>query len=66
MHGDVGLFPREPVRYFGGTLVLAANRRKEAAEDRGRKPGPLTRTLAGLAHPGLLPVKGGNAHRNRD
>jgi len=55
-----GLFPREPIRYFGGGLVLAANRRKEAAEDRGRKPGPLTRTLAGLTPPGLVPVKGGN------
>ena len=37
----VGLFPREPVRYVGGRMVIAANRRKERLEDEGRTPGPL-------------------------
>ena len=58
---DVGLFPREPVRYFGGRLVVAANRRKERMEDRGQTPGPLTVRLAGLAPAGLVPVKGVDA-----
>jgi putative aminophosphonate oxidoreductase len=55
---DVGRFPREPLRYFGGRMVLAANRRKETAESQGRAAGPLTRALAGQAPAGLAPVKG--------
>ncbi len=58
---DVGLFPREPVRYVGGRMVIAANRRKERLEDEGRTPGPLTVRLAGLAPAGLVPVKGVDA-----
>lgn len=57
----IGQFPREPLRYFGGNMVINANRRKEAAEDRGKTPGPLTRYLASLAPAGLVPVKGINA-----
>ena len=58
---DVGLFPREPVRYVGGRMVIAANRRKERLEDEGRTPGPLTVKLASLAPAGLVPVKGVDA-----
>jgi glycine/D-amino acid oxidase-like deaminating enzyme len=43
-----GGMPPEPVRYLGGRLVRAAVRRKETAEDRGRTPGRLITTLAGL------------------
>jgi putative aminophosphonate oxidoreductase len=41
-------FPPEPLRYLGGRIVRAAVARKEAAEDEGRRPGPLTRAVAGL------------------
>ena len=58
---EVGLFPREPVRYVGGRMVIAANRRKERLEDQGQTPGPLTVKLAGLAPAGLVPVKGVDA-----
>ena len=57
----VAPFPREPVRYVGGRLVIAANRRKERFEDQGRKPGPMTVRIAGLAPAGLVPVKGVDA-----
>ena len=57
----VGLFPREPVRYVGGRMVVAANRRKERLEDEGRTPGALTTKLASLAPAGLVPVKGVDA-----
>ena len=53
-----GLFPREPMRYFGGAMVLNAKRRMETLDDQGRKPGPWTRTIAGLAPAGLTKVKG--------
>jgi putative aminophosphonate oxidoreductase len=36
--GPRGLFPPEPVRYLGSLLVRNAIRRKEAAEDAGRRP----------------------------
>ena len=55
---EVGLFPREPVRYVGGRMVIAANRRKERLEDRGLTPGPLTVKVTSLAPAGLVPVKG--------
>ncbi|MBT5674967.1 MAG: FAD-dependent oxidoreductase [Rhodospirillaceae bacterium] len=55
-HG--GQFPPEPMRYFGGNLVLAAKRRIEALDDQGLKPGFVTRTIAGLAPAGLTKVKG--------
>lgn len=40
--------PPEPLRGLGGTAVLAAMRRAEAAEERGERAGPLTRFVAGL------------------
>ncbi len=36
--GPRGQFPPEPVRYVGSLVVRNAIRRKEAAEDRGRRP----------------------------
>jgi putative aminophosphonate oxidoreductase len=41
-------FPPEPLRSLGGRVVRAAVARKEAAEDEGRRPDPLTSALAGL------------------
>ncbi len=55
-HG--GHFPPEPMRYFGGRLVLAAKRRMEALDDQGLRPGFVTRTIAGLAPAGFSKVKG--------
>jgi hypothetical protein len=40
--------PPEPFRYAGGTLVRAALLRRERLEEEGRRPGPLTRFVAGL------------------
>ncbi len=40
--------PVEPFRFVGGSLVRAAFARKESIEDRGGRPGPLVRALAGL------------------
>ncbi len=65
VRGGVGLFPREPVRYVGGRMVIAANRHKERLEDEGREPGPLTVRLAGLAPAGLVPVKGVDAPQSK-
>ena len=62
----VGLFPREPIRYVGGRIVIAANKRKERLEDQGRTPGALTVKLAGLAPAGLVPVKGVDAPATKD
>lgn len=56
-----GKFPREPMRYVGGTMVMAAKRRIETLDDQGRKPGIITRAIANLAPAGLVPVKGFNA-----
>jgi glycine/D-amino acid oxidase-like deaminating enzyme len=53
----VGLFPPEPVRYLGGRLVRRAVERKEAAEDRGRRPDRATMLVARLAPAGLVPLK---------
>jgi len=58
---SVGQFPREPMRYIGGTLVMGAKRRIETLDDQGRKPGLITRAIANLAPAGLVPVKGYNA-----
>jgi glycine/D-amino acid oxidase-like deaminating enzyme len=55
--GPSGRFPPEPIRYLGGRLVRAAVARKEGSEDQGRRPGKLTRLLAGLAPTGLVPVE---------
>ena len=43
-----GGLPPEPFRYAGGLIVRAAVARKEAAEDRGRRPGRLTTSMASL------------------
>jgi len=40
--------PREPFRVAGATAIRAALARKEAAEEDGRRAGPLARGLAGL------------------
>ncbi len=55
--GPVGRFPPEPARYVGGLVVRAAVARRERAEDDGRRVGPVTRALAGLAPAGLVPVR---------
>ncbi len=54
-------FPPEPIRYVGGKLVRRAVDAKDRAEDQGRKPGAVTRYLAGLAPAGLSPFKGQKA-----
>jgi hypothetical protein len=48
-------FPVEPFRYLGSIAVREALRRKEQLEDSRRRPGWLTRTLAGLAPSGYMP-----------
>jgi glycine/D-amino acid oxidase-like deaminating enzyme len=40
--------PPEPFRYIGGTIVRRAILRKEEALERGKRPGPLVRALAGI------------------
>jgi glycine/D-amino acid oxidase-like deaminating enzyme len=40
--------PPEPFRYIGGSIIRAALVRKEQAEEEGRRPGPLTRFVAGI------------------
>ncbi len=40
--------PPEPLRWLGGSAVLAAMRRLEAAQERGERGDPLTRAVAGL------------------
>jgi glycine/D-amino acid oxidase-like deaminating enzyme len=40
--------PPEPLRYLGGALVRAALVRRERLEEEGRRPGRLTRFLAGV------------------
>jgi glycine/D-amino acid oxidase-like deaminating enzyme len=42
------LFPPEPFRYLGGSLIRRALVEKDAAEDEGRRPGPATRAVASL------------------
>jgi glycine/D-amino acid oxidase-like deaminating enzyme len=42
------LMPPEPLRWAGGTLIRGALVRTDAAEDVGRRPGPVTRLVAGL------------------
>ena len=41
-------FPPEPLRYLRGTAIRRALVAKDAAEDAGSRPGPLTRLVAGL------------------
>ena len=43
-----GLIPPEPLRWIGGTAVLAALKRQESAEERGIRADPLTRAVAGI------------------
>ena len=45
---DRKLFPPEPFRYVGGSLIRRALVRKDAAEDEGRSPEPLTGLIASL------------------
>jgi len=45
-------FPREPIRYIGGCMVKAAVATKERAEDQGRRPSLMARSLASLAPSG--------------
>jgi glycine/D-amino acid oxidase-like deaminating enzyme len=40
--------PPEPLRWAGGTAIRVALVRADAAEDAGRRPGPVTRLLSGL------------------
>lgn len=42
------LFPPEPVRYLGGSVIRSALVRKDAAEDAGRAPDPLTAFIAAV------------------
>ncbi len=42
------LMPPEPLRWAGGTVIRARSSRADAAEDEGRRPGPVTRLVAGL------------------
>jgi glycine/D-amino acid oxidase-like deaminating enzyme len=45
---DRKLFPPEPFRYVGGSLIRRALMAKDAAEDAGRKPDPMTAFTASL------------------
>ena len=54
--GVPGRFPVEPALSLGGVLVREAVRRKEALEDAGRRPDPLTVRLAALAPSGFFKV----------
>ncbi|MDP9364450.1 MAG: FAD-binding oxidoreductase [Chloroflexota bacterium] len=51
--GPRSAFPPDPVRYFGGIAVRAAVRRKEAAEDAGRRASGPILALAGFAPSGM-------------
>jgi glycine/D-amino acid oxidase-like deaminating enzyme len=42
------LFPPEPFRFVGGSLIRRALVAKDAAEDQGRTPGPVTTLVASL------------------
>jgi glycine/D-amino acid oxidase-like deaminating enzyme len=44
------LFPPEPFRYVGGSLIRRALLAKDAAEDQGRDPGALTTFVATMPH----------------
>lgn len=49
VRGPLGNFPPEPIRYVGSIVVRDAIRRKERAEDAGRKPWRVDAMLSGLA-----------------
>ena len=40
--------PPEPFRFAGGAIIRRAIIRKEAAEEQGRTPGPITRMVSGI------------------
>jgi glycine/D-amino acid oxidase-like deaminating enzyme len=42
------LFPPEPLRWLGGTVIREALVRRDAAMDAGREPDPVSRFVAGL------------------
>jgi glycine/D-amino acid oxidase-like deaminating enzyme len=47
---DRKLFPPEPFRYAGSSLIRRALLAKDAAEDDGRQPSAATRLVASLPH----------------
>jgi putative aminophosphonate oxidoreductase len=49
LRGPLGRFPPEPLRYLGSLMVRNAIRRKERAEDAGRRPWRIDRMLSRLA-----------------
>lgn len=49
-------FPPEPARYLGAHMVRAALRRREQAEDEGRKPKALDAALSDMMPGGMVPV----------
>ncbi|RJG12309.1 FAD-dependent oxidoreductase [Pseudomonas cavernicola] len=49
LNGPLGYFPPEPIRYLGSLMVRNAIRRKEQAEDHGRRPRRLDVGLAKFA-----------------
>ena len=49
VNGPLGYFPPEPIRYLGSLMVRNAIRRKEQAEDHGRRPRRLDVHLARFA-----------------
>ena len=48
VHRDPGRFPPEPLLSVGAAIAQAAIVRKDEAEDRGARAGPVTTLLAGL------------------
>lgn len=46
----VKLFPPDPARFLGGSLIREAFIRKDAADERGEPVGPLTRAVTKLPH----------------
>jgi putative aminophosphonate oxidoreductase len=54
--GFEGVYPVEPFRFLGGTVVRRAVYRREAAQDAGRKVGFVADRIARLAPAGLVPV----------
>jgi putative aminophosphonate oxidoreductase len=49
LNGPLGYFPPEPIRYLGSLMVRNAIRRKEHAEDHGRRPRRMDIGLARFA-----------------
>ena len=55
--GPLGRFPPEPIRYVGSLMVRNAIRRKEHAEDAGRRPRHLDVRLARFMPPRARPTR---------